>query len=97
MKETELPEDHCPVCEHTIDLAAARSEAAPSPGDISACIACASALVFGDDLRLRAMTPTEFADLHPDDQKELRLYQQAIRSLTVVSTAPAGGTDRKPR
>jgi hypothetical protein len=79
--DSPLPVDHCPVCGHAADVASTRSGAAPSPGDISACLACASALVFDDDLRLRRMTQAEFADLHPDNQEELRLYQQAIRLI----------------
>jgi hypothetical protein len=58
--DSPLPVDHCPVCGHAADVASTRSGAAPSPGDISACLAWCSAT--------RRMTQAEFADLHPDNQ-----------------------------
>jgi hypothetical protein len=78
---TPVPEDHCPFCGHKLDAASTPNGAIPNPGDVSICLSCASALVFDKNLRLQAMSQNEFADLHPDNQKEILLIQRGIRML----------------
>jgi len=79
--ETRLPADHCPLCGYKHDAASSPTGKTPSPGDLAVCMSCATALVFGEDLRLQAMTQDEFADLHPDERKEVLRFQRAIRML----------------
>lgn len=79
--DTLIPEDYCPFCGHKLDAASTPGGAIPNPDDISVCLSCASALRFDKSLRLRAMTQGEFADLHPDNRKEILLIQRGIRML----------------
>lgn len=79
--DTRLPADYCPLCGYKLDAASSPTKATPDPGDCSVCLSCASALVFGDNLRLRVMTTSEIADMHPDDRKKLREFQRAVRML----------------
>ena len=78
---TDIPESRCPFCGYRSETASAPGDKSPEPGHIAVCISCASVLVFNDDLRLRAMTQAEFADLHPDNRKEILLIQRGIRML----------------
>jgi len=78
---TDIPKSRCPFCGYLSEEASAPGDASPKPGHVAVCISCASVLVFNDDLRLRAMTPTEFADLHPDSRDEISLIQRGIRML----------------
>lgn len=78
---TDIPESRCPFCGYRSEAASAPGDKSPEPGHVAVCISCASVLVFNDDLLLRAMTQGEFADLHPDNRKEILLIQRGIRML----------------
>jgi len=78
---TDTPVSRCPFCGYRSEAASAPGDASPEPGHIAVCISCASVLMFDDSLQLRAMTQTEFADLHPDNRKEILLIQRGIRML----------------
>lgn len=57
-----LPPQRCPLCDHRLDAASALdSDAAPTPGDLTVCISCASPLVFGP-LPLLPLRPVSFLD-----------------------------------
>ena len=81
MNSTDLPPDNCPVCGYRVEVASTPHRVAPSPGDLSVCIACASVARFDNSLRLREMTQREIFDLHPDNRDELLLVQRGIRML----------------
>lgn len=76
-----VPESRCPFCDYRMDRASNADGSAPKLGDISVCICCASALVFTDDLKVRAMTAAEWRDLDAKEKAELGRYQNAVRSL----------------
>jgi hypothetical protein len=84
MRTTALAkQDACPFCGHTLDAVTAGPEspdATPEPGDYSVCIKCASLMVFGDGLKVRAPTEAEQDEAMslPDTVSLL----QAIRRLT---------------
>jgi hypothetical protein len=76
-----MPPSRCPFCGANLDSAFSPNDAAPSPGDLSVCISCASALVFGDDLRLQPLSPAEFAGLDSELQEGIRRHQAIVRSI----------------
>ncbi len=73
----------CPACANkSLDAAiAARGQATPRPGDLGVCAYCATALVFGADLRVRAMRRYEFAELKPQEARALADAQAAVRKF----------------
>jgi hypothetical protein len=77
--ENVVPEAGCPLCGYQIDRASSPKATTPKPGDIAVCISCAAALVFGESLKPREMTESEFAGLDPDTKDELSLVQHGIR------------------
>jgi len=79
VKTTRIPGALCPSCGELIDAASNRGDAVPKPSDLSVCVFCGAALVFGDNLKLRAMTAEEFAAL-PD---EVRDFIQTVRDQFV--------------
>lgn len=67
----------CLNCDRPLDLASVidtdpGAAAAPSVGDITACIACGHLMGFTEDLRLRALTDDEMA-LAAGDERLLAL------------------------
>lgn len=78
--ETQVPETRCPYCDGVLDAASSANGATPSPGDLSVCIHCASALTFDAELRLRVLTQAEMRELDPEIAKVLRRYMRAVRS-----------------
>jgi hypothetical protein len=78
---TDIPKNRCPFCGYLSEAASTPGDKSPEPGSIAVCMSCASVLVFDNDLLLRAMTQAEFADLHPDNRKEILLIQRGIRML----------------
>ncbi len=81
MKDTKVPESPCPFCGTEFDGAFSFEDKVPSPGDATVCIQCASPLVFDDAMKLRQMTPGEFAGLPEYFKDELRLFQRAVRAI----------------
>jgi hypothetical protein len=61
------PADCCPGCGYVFELASAvnGNEVRPEPGDVTICFACADVLVFGPDMRTRAITAEERAAWPP--------------------------------
>jgi len=78
---TDIPKSRCPFCGYRSEAASTPGDKSPEPGHIAVCISCASVLMFNEDLRLRAMTQGEFADLHPDNRDEILLIQRGVRML----------------
>lgn len=77
VKDHETPVSECPGCGYVCDHAADLEECGrPNPGDVSVCINCAAAHVFGEDLELRKPTKEEEASF----PLEVARYQLAVRS-----------------
>lgn len=76
-KTTRVPKASCPYCGYKLD--AVSGKGTPSSGDLSVCLNCASPLCFTDDLKLRVLTSKEIAELHPDNQIELRQFMFVAR------------------
>jgi hypothetical protein len=57
----------CPFCGKVNDRASSvGGEIAPESGDYGVCFGCASVVVYGDDLKLRAPTEAELAEAQAD-------------------------------
>jgi hypothetical protein len=80
-RDTHVPSSPCPFCGADLDHAFSAADATPSPGDLSVCIVCASALVFDDALHLQPLSPAEFAGLDSELQDALRRHQAMVRSI----------------
>lgn len=80
-KNTRTPETRCPLCDHKLVAACSATGAEPSPGDISICLFCASPLVFDDEMRVREMSPADFAGFGLSTQQEIRRHQRAVRAV----------------
>jgi hypothetical protein len=76
----------CPACGYQIDASTSMFEddAKPGPGDLSACLECATALIFDDDMTLRKLT-TEDLDIisktHPESLRDLAIVLQGIDKM----------------
>jgi hypothetical protein len=88
LRDTRTPKTACPYCRHKLDAAMAADpkhpDAAPSSGDFSVCISCASVLVFDDELKSRAPKPGELEAAllaHPEMRAPLRQAQDMVRQL----------------
>jgi len=79
MVSTEIGESHCPFCGHVLQLATSLHGSTPAPGCVAICYSCANPLVFEDSMRMRAMTPTEFAALPDAALATVHGYQQRVR------------------
>lgn len=81
LPQTRLPEQACPVCSHKLDSHTLLFEAhvAPSPGDFSVCIQCATILSFGPDLSLAPIGDLYSLDVDDDTKFQLRRVQQQIQ------------------
>jgi len=66
-RDYRLAPDACPDCGHLLDAASTRGDGGPpEPGNLTVCIACASVLAWGTNMRLRPATFAETNDA-PDE------------------------------
>ena len=74
------PACECPACGYEIDAAMAATEgtAKPKPGDLSICLACASALKFRADLTVELLSIEDFDTLTGLEQNNLFAAMQAV-------------------
>lgn len=93
MTENVVPLTLCPHCGYPIDRASSAKGGAnaPRPGDLSICLACAGILIFGDDLRSRALNDSELAELDPRD----RMLVDTIREVVDRFRGKTTGEGRK--
>lgn len=78
-----MPQQMCIECGLVLNAATpdtkhsdATTADVPSPGDFTCCLRCGKLQIFGADMRLRELTPTEWAE-HP----ELIDYQAVARRV----------------
>jgi hypothetical protein len=80
-----LPESRCLECGSKLNASATREGLSPrpNPGDVTVCLKCGAAMVFGDDLRLRGFTDAEAAELveDPETMNELARITRAVHIL----------------
>lgn len=82
-----LPCVLCPACGKKVDAVSGVSrDAAPSSGDVSICLYCATPLFFAEDLTLRTMTEDEYNELEPDLQWDIL----RARKIVLYSKRVAG-------
>jgi hypothetical protein len=80
MKTTDIGVDLCPECGAVADSATdTTGEDLPKEGDWTLCFRCCAALRFDVDIRMRALTPEEAADI-PSDVREVQERLRAFRS-----------------
>ncbi len=94
---TVTPFDCCPTCAHPFDRATCSrrrpdgSEPKPKPGDISMCMSCGEALVFGDDMRTHK-APTQLVAELDDTVREFFVdAQRLIRKRGPLPVRRAAG------
>ena len=61
-----LGDDQCPYCGHIVDrvmVGPDTPDVRPLPGDVTVCIQCASPMIFGDNLKLRAPDAEELLEI----------------------------------
>lgn len=77
-------ERECPNCGELLDAATNAElghETQPKPGDFTLCVRCASVLVFGGDMNLRAAQMDDFAEMKPEQLMALSHARQALAKL----------------
>lgn len=71
----------CPKCSERLDCSSGLShEHKPAPGDLSVCLECGTALVFNDDLTVRAATLADRMEWPESARDELVRIQSAIHA-----------------
>lgn len=69
----------CPRCGHKLNGASSVfTDARPAPGDLSICISCLAPLVFNDDLTLRPIRESDFAEMSQESAIELARAQHLM-------------------
>jgi hypothetical protein len=70
--DTRIGVSPCPTCGKGLDAASSAKGHTPRPGDASVCIYCSTALVFAEDLTLRAMTDDELEALPTEVRNQIQ-------------------------
>ena len=72
MKSHIVKPNFCPACGYFSDTASVANgnDAVPKPGDISICLNCGAANIFGESMMLRPLTALDLMQI-PDDQRDL--------------------------
>lgn len=66
---TRTPESHCLICGYKLDAATGLGhDEGPRPGSITICFRCGAVMKLDDELKARAMTEKEQAEIHADPQ-----------------------------
>lgn len=87
MTTTLMEATACPVCMYKLNAATALDGmAAPTEGDVTLCINCASILEFGDELQLLVATQKTLNDLPDETIEELQNLQRQLIRLSPGST-----------
>ena len=68
--------EHCSQCGHELDTVTGLDRHAPSPGNVSICIACLHVTIFDAKLRRQEPTPVEARQVQADQR-----LQRVLRSL----------------
>lgn len=78
-----MAEQNCPRCDATLDghLALDGDDAGPTPGDITVCAYCATAMIFGEDHKLRPVTPAVWDELSIADQFNVAQMRLRVQRL----------------
>ena len=89
---TTIQPSNCPVCLKQFDAATSPfGDSAPTPGDLTVCIYCASFLIFEQDLRLRLMTEQEIGELPDEARIQIMRVRRAIKAVSETATDGANG------
>jgi len=82
VKDERLKDTVCPNCDAKLNDATNVGDDSlrPEPGDLSACIKCAAALTYQDDMTLRMLSADEFLELPDDVRLELADYSRAVHA-----------------
>lgn len=77
----------CPNCRAVLDAATSiDSIATPTPGDVSICFRCATALAYDGELKLRPATRADL-DKYTPDQLQLMRDAQAVIAQRIMNEA----------
>lgn len=83
------PQD-CPVCKTNLNAMSAADadseDAAPEPGDLTICSACASLLMIDEGMQYRIPTKQEVAELDESTAGLLSATQEIIRHFITLQT-----------
>jgi hypothetical protein len=82
-----VPEDYCPKCGGDLGpclVLGPDATAAPSPGDLTACLHCTAFLTYTAELRVRELTDGEYAALTDNERRQLyeALMHESARRFT---------------
>lgn len=85
MDATRLPMDQCPTCAYRFDAATSADDkpVSPQPGDLSICLNCGEALVFGEDLRYTIATQETITRLDNPTRSLLARAQTVARQFAI--------------
>jgi hypothetical protein len=83
MGTTRTAKQSCPGCGYRFDAhsQARDGDATPQPGDLTVCINCGGALVFGANLRVRPLTEAELSEIDPATLKLLSDTTAAVLEM----------------
>lgn len=91
MASTRMPSSLC-ECGKELSAAADPDDRAPppEPGNLSVCLYCGRLKTFGDDLRLRELTPAELDEVMRDPEAAAEIFRmrEAIRKANASPRAP---------
>jgi hypothetical protein len=84
MKETVIPEYHCPACGRELNATTDPfSDYTPKPGNYTICIYCTHIMIFGKDLSVRELTKEEAAKIK-SDHEVMSLRHQLQKALGIL-------------
>jgi hypothetical protein len=88
-------EARCPACQTRLNMATypRSGNAVPKPGDVTVCVYCTMVCWFNTDLTVRALTPTELADLPIKKRMQVEDLRRAamVAGVTAAKLRKAGG------